>query len=139
MAMSTGGKRFGPTAEINVTPMADIMIVLLIIFMVAVPIIAKSDVALPLASHARDAGAPPIVVVLKLDRSLGLEGSPARDAGSVASEVRARLEGRAGEGRVVYLKADAGLAYSEVQQVMEMLRELGATDIALMTGIRGAM
>ena len=52
MAMTVGAGRKGAIAEINVTPMADVMIVLLIIFMVATPIIAGSPVRLPDAAHA---------------------------------------------------------------------------------------
>ena len=51
MALSVGRPRGGAIAEINVTPMADVMIVLLIIFMVTAPIIAGPPVPLPAAVH----------------------------------------------------------------------------------------
>jgi biopolymer transport protein TolR len=136
MAMNLGGKRTGPTAEINVTPMADIMIVLLIIFMVATPLITQSGVNLPPASHTRDATTRPIVVVLTLDGVLTLEGSTARDVVAVSSEVRGRLEGVAAGTRLVHLKADTALPYDEVQRVMDILRELGAEEVALLTSQR---
>ena len=136
MAMNLGGKRAGPTAEINVTPMADIMIVLLIIFMVATPLITQSGVNLPPASHTRDATTRPIVVVLSLDRMLSLEGSTAHDVAAVSREVRGRLEGIAAGTRVVHLKADGALPYDEVQRVMDMLRELGVEEVALLTSMR---
>ena len=54
MAMAVGGKRGGPMADINVTPMADIMIVLLIIFMVITPMLQKGvDVKLPQAGNTK--------------------------------------------------------------------------------------
>jgi biopolymer transport protein ExbD len=136
MSMSVGGRRGGPCAEINVTPMADIMIVLLIIFMVATPYITQSGVALPEAENARATGAPPIVLVLTVDRALTLEGSAARDAAAVSGEVRARLERMSEGSRLVHLKADAALPYDEVLQVMDTLRELGAREIALLTSPR---
>ena len=139
MSMSVGARRSGPTAAINVTPMADIMIVLLIIFMVATPLIARSEVALPHASNARDTSVRPVVVVLKLDRSLSIEGSPARDLGSVSTEVRSHLDGVAEGARLVHLKADGGLPYAEVARVMDMLRDLGAGEIALMTSPRSGI
>ena len=136
MSLSVGEHASGPRAEINVTPMADIMIVLLVIFMVTMPVIAASGVRLPAAAHARDGATTPIVVVLKGDRSLAIEGSTARDLGAVSSEVRDRLD-RVPEGsRVVHLKADTSLGYSEVRRVMELLGELGANQIALMTARR---
>lgn len=136
MAMRTGSRGPGPTAEINVTPMADIMIVLLIIFMVATPLITQSGVKLPPAHNTRETKAMPIVVILTLDRALSLEGSTARGVGAVSSEVRARLDGVAKGTRVVHLKADAALPYDEVQRVMEKLRELGAEEVALLTSLR---
>ena len=136
MAMNIGSKRNGPTAEINVTPMADIMIVLLIIFMVATPLITQSAVNLPPAYHTLEATKRPIVVVLTLDRVLSLEGSTARDVAAVSSEVRNRLEGVAAGTRLVHLKADTALPYDEVQRVMDMLRELGAEEVALLTSLR---
>ena len=138
MAMNIG-KRSGPTAEINVTPMADIMIVLLIIFMVATPLITQSGVNLPPAHHTRDATTRPIVVVLTLDRVLSLEGSTARDVAAVSSEVRTRLDGVAAGTRLVHLKADTALPYDEVQRVMDMLRELGAEEVALLTSLRAGV
>lgn len=136
MSMSAGGSGSGPRAEINVTPMADIMIVLLVIFMVTMPVIAASGVKLPAAAHARDGATMPIVVVLKGDRSLTIEGSTARDLGAVSAEVRDRLDRLPEGSRVVRLKADTALGYSEVRRVMELLGELGANQIALMTARR---
>jgi biopolymer transport protein ExbD/biopolymer transport protein TolR len=53
--MAVGGKKGGPMADINVTPMADIMIVLLIIFMVITPLINKGvDVELPKAANTKE-------------------------------------------------------------------------------------
>ena len=55
MSMAVGGKKGGPMADINVTPMADIMIVLLIIFMVITPMLQKGvDVKLPVASNSEE-------------------------------------------------------------------------------------
>ncbi len=135
--MGTSGTRSGPTVEINVTPMADIMIVLLIIFMVTAPLIAESGVRLPPARHALGRSATPFVVVLRHDRSLAVEGSTARDIAFVASEVREHLDGLAEGSRVVFLKADRELGYSHVRQVMDMLREMGADEIGLLTSRSG--
>lgn len=132
MSMSVGTGE-GPRAEINVTPMADIMIVLLVIFMVTMPVIAASGVKLPAAEHARDGATPPVVVVLKADRSLAIEGSTARDLGAVSEEVRDRLDRLPEGSRVVHLKADTGLGYSEVRKAMDLMGQLGANQIALRT------
>ena len=61
MTMNVGSKRTGAIAEINVTPMADVMIVLLIIFMVVTPIISRIDANLPPATFSKEgAGDPPL-------------------------------------------------------------------------------
>jgi biopolymer transport protein TolR len=133
MSLDVGGSGSGPRAEINVTPMADIMIVLLVIFMVTMPVIAASGVTLPPAAHARDRGATHLVVVLKADRSLAIEGCAARDLGAVSSELRERLDRVPEGGRVVHLKADTSLGFAEVRRVMELLGQLGANQIALVT------
>jgi biopolymer transport protein ExbD len=135
MSMSVGSGQ-GPRAEINVTPMADIMIVLLVIFMITMPAIVASGVKLPTATNAHDKKNPPLVVVLKADRSLAIEGSTARDPGSISAEIRERLDRLPEGGRVAHLKADASLGYSDVRRVMEMLGELGANQIALRTSPR---
>ena len=135
MSMSVGTGS-GPRAEINVTPMADIMIVLLVIFMITMPAIVASGVNLPKATNAHDKANPPLVVVLKADRSLAIEGSMALDPAAVSAEIRERLDLLPEGSRVVHLKADTTLGYSEVRRVMELLGELGANQIALRTSRR---
>lgn len=130
------GTGSGPRAEINVTPMADIMIVLLVIFMITMPAIVASGVKLPAAANAHDKSNPPLVVVLKADRSLALEGSTANDPGAVSAEIRERLDRLPEGSRIAHLKADTSLGYSEVRRVMELLGELGANQIALRTSPR---
>ena len=70
MSMAVGGKKGGPMADINVTPMADIMIVLLIIFMVITPMLQKGvDVRLPQAGNTKERKDEPksIVVAIRKD------------------------------------------------------------------------
>ena len=77
MSMAVGGKKGGPMADINVTPMADIMIVLLIIFMVITPMLQKGvDVKLPQASNTKERKDEPktIVVAVKKDATTYLGG-----------------------------------------------------------------
>ena len=64
MGMSVGGTRGGAISSINVTPMADVIIVLLIIFMVTIPVISRGEVDLPDATRAREGAEGPIVVTV---------------------------------------------------------------------------
>ena len=71
MSMAVGGKKGGPMADINVTPMADIMIVLLIIFMVITPMLQKGvDVKLPQAGNTKERKDEPKSIVVAITQGL---------------------------------------------------------------------
>jgi len=133
MAMQVGGKKGGVIASINVTPMADIMIVLLIIFMVITPLLQKGvDVVLPKAGNTKEKKDEPknITLAIKKDSKTFLNGVEKR-LEDLAPELKGRIE-ELGEGsKIVFLKADEGLPYSEVMKIMDMCREAGAEEIAL--------
>jgi biopolymer transport protein ExbD len=133
MALQVGGTKGGPMAEINVTPMADIMIVLLIIFMVITPMLQKGvDVKLPQAGNTKEKKDEPktITVALRKDLTLYLKGIRI-DANDLTPQVKQLLEDTGEGGKIVYLKADEELPYSEVMKVMDLCREAGVEEIAL--------
>ena len=74
MSMNVAPTRGGVRADINVTPMADIMIVLLIIFMVAIPALVKAPVTLPLATHAKDQKERPLEIVVRTSGAIEAGG-----------------------------------------------------------------
>lgn len=132
MAMETG-VRGGVMARINVTPMADIMIVLLIIFMVMTPLIEQGQVRhLPPAAHSREQKerAETVIVSIAGDGVTYL-GQRRLDTDQLLPEVQGLLAGAAD--RVVYIKADEGLAYSKVQRVLDLCRAAGADEVALIS------
>ena len=134
MSMSVGGNKGGPVADINVTPMADIMIVLLIIFMVITPMLQKGvDVKLPLAANSveKKEQAKLVEVAIKKDKTTFLKGIAITRPEEFVPKVKEALEELPETERVVYLKADENLAYSEVMHVMDLLREAGVEEIAL--------
>ena len=134
MAMKVGGRKGGQMSDINVTPMADVMIVLLIIFMVITPLLQKGvDVVLPKAGNIRDAeDAPQIpLVAVKKDTTTYLGTERLDSQAELYPKLRERMRDM-GEGtRLVYLKADEKLPYSEVMKVMDICREAGVEEIAL--------
>jgi biopolymer transport protein ExbD len=133
MSMAVGGSKGGPMADINVTPMADIMIVLLIIFMVITPMLQKGvDVKLPIAGNTKEKKdeQKTITVAVKRDNKTYLNGIPIEQT-ELTAQIKERLED-AGEGaKVVFLKADEGLPYSDVMKVMDLAREAGVEEVAL--------
>jgi biopolymer transport protein ExbD len=134
MSMNVGGSKGGAIADINVTPMADIMIVLLIIFMVITPMLQKGvDVKLPLAGNTKERKdeQKTITVAVKKDSSMFLNGIPIPNQPEVVPQVKERLEDLPEGSKIVYLKADQELEYGEVMKVMDLLREAGVEEIAL--------
>jgi biopolymer transport protein ExbD len=132
--MAVGGKKGGPMADINVTPMADIMIVLLIIFMVITPMLQKGvDVRLPVAGNTKERKDEPktIIVAVRKDGATYLSGTKLDSQAELTPQIKDRLQDLPEGSRIIYLKADEGLAYSEVMKVMDLCREAGVEEVAL--------
>ena len=134
MSMQVGGKKGGPMADINVTPMADIMIVLLIICMVITPMLQKGvDVKLPQAVNSKERKDEPktIVVAVKRDTTTYLGAQKLENQSQLQALVKERLQDLPEGARMIYLKADDALPYSEVMKVMDLCREAGVEEVAL--------
>ena len=134
MSMNVGGSRGSAIADINVTPMADIMIVLLIIFMVITPMLQKGvDVKLPTAGNTKERKdeQKTITVAIKKDSTTYLGGTSLTNQLDLVPQVKERLEEAPEDSKIVFLKADSELPYSEVMKVMDDLREAGVEEIAL--------
>jgi biopolymer transport protein ExbD len=132
MSMSLAPARGGVRADINVTPMADIMIVLLIIFMVATSKIAGDDrFVLPPALHALRQTESNLLV--KVTRGGGVVFGGSVLPGARALEVALAAHLPEGELRPVQIEADLGLAYEQVAPVIDAVRRAGAHAIVLRT------
>lgn len=138
MAMQLGGK--GLNAEINVTPLVDVMLVLLIIFMVITPMLQRGKaVQLPQTQNPEkqpDEGKDVVVSVQYLRKGAGFEYHVFLGPDQVSEEgLRTRLidELRRDPGRQVYLKGDRRLSYGAVRQVMEICHQAGFTQVKLAT------
>jgi biopolymer transport protein ExbD len=133
MSMNVGSEKGGAIADINVTPMADIMIVLLIIFMVITPMLQKGiDVRLPVASNTAERKDEPksITVAIRRDSTTYVNGIVVNKP-EMVPQVKERLDEAPEGSKMVFLKADSELPYSEVMKVMDDLREAGVEEIAL--------
>lgn len=116
--------------DINVTPMIDVMLVLLIVFMVAAPL-ATVDVPVSLPSASGQAStrpAKPVVVTLRPDLSMAVGGQTV-DAAQLGGALDQLTE--ADMARPVYLLADRTIAYGEVMKVMNAIRGTGHQSISL--------
>jgi biopolymer transport protein TolR len=136
MAASTGGSGRQTLTEINVTPLVDVMLVLLIIFMVTAPLIQQGvDVNLPEArAKPVDAEEQKLVLSIKADKTLYLGTS--EDAARVPFErLEEKLRGnaRAMKDKELYLHADKALPYGFVVDVMATVQRAGVVNVGMIT------
>jgi biopolymer transport protein TolR len=132
-----GRRRNQPMSEINVTPFVDVMLVLLVIFMVAAPLMT-AGVPLNLPQTAASAvpteQEEPLVISIPAEGQMLMMDQPVDDT-QVVSALRAAL-GERETGRV-FLRADGAIPYSRVVQIMGALNAAGITDIVLVTEAGG--
>jgi biopolymer transport protein ExbD len=131
--MNLGGGKGGIKADINVTPLVDIMLVLLIIMMLIAPLLQKGvNVRLPLADNTTEKPSTQDQTVVHVDAQKGLYVNNIQVSESEAVDrIKAALEEKAE--RVVYLKADTDAPYSAIMSMMDKLREAGIENVALIT------
>lgn len=134
MAMTTQTSRrpghYAPSAEINVTPLVDVMLVLLIIFIVTAPMLAAGlRVDLPQSRAAQPLSAKePVVVSIARDGRIMLGNEMiARDA--LASAIRKQS---GGEPRMVHLRGDKDVPYGEMVAIIDHLASHGIVKVAFM-------
>jgi biopolymer transport protein ExbD len=120
--------------HINVTPMIDVMLVLLIIFMVVVPVIA-TQVDLPVAVNSQSRPEEPDEIVLIIDRegTPFLEVSGQRVPGIALRAQLAALYRDRTRDRVLYLKADTTLPFGVLAEAMAAARDGGVRVVAAVT------
>jgi biopolymer transport protein ExbD len=130
------GRRVGPTlAEINVIPLVDVMLVLLIIFMVAAPMLQRGvEVALPVASRAQDIASERIFVDVPLsfgeDRRVYLAEEPV-GLDALPERVRQLLTNRTD--KQVFLRIDGRLNVQHQMDVFDELKAAGVRDVGIVT------
>lgn len=126
-------------AEINVVPMVDVMLVLLIIFMVTAPMIQRGiDVNLPVARRAATVeGERLFVTVPTTYHTDGLVyiGQERVSAGSLADRLKARLQ--AVTDKQVYLQGDGAVQLQDLMKVIDQLKDAGVSQVAIVAKAPG--
>ena len=132
MSMALGSKG-GVTSEINVTPLVDVMLVLLIIIMLIAPMLEEGvSVKLPTANSAIDkpTSADQTIVAIGANKMMYVNAQPVQEA-ELGNKIRTLLEEKAE--KIVVIKADQDVEYGAVMAAMDQLRQAGVEDIGLIT------
>ena len=131
MGMGVGGKKGGAMNEINMTPMIDVLLVLLIIFMVITPALAGYSAQLPKASTAAPEKEDRVTLGIDVDGKYYVDDKPVTDA---QLETRLREEyARRPDDHILYMKADNGIEYSRVLTAIDAARNAGVRRIGAIT------
>jgi biopolymer transport protein TolR len=119
-----GGAMIG---EINVTPLVDVVLVLLLVFMVTAPMMNRGiDVSLPVANLPDKQLVDPITVTIAADGRIMIGDKPVNIV-LLEDQMRGLMEGRTAH--VVYLRADESLRYGKVIEVIDKLKHAGVEQV----------
>ena len=135
MSMDLGGAKGGVKSDINVTPLVDVMLVLLIIMMLVAPMLEQGvQVKLPKATNAspKPQSQDQTIIAIGANRSMYINAKPVQEA-ELATKVSELLENKAGGEKIVIIRADEEVEYGAVMAVMDQLRTVGVEDIGLIT------
>ncbi|MFL6749908.1 MAG: protein TolR [Sphingomicrobium sp.] len=132
---SRHGRRRAPMAEINVTPLVDVMLVLLIIFMVTAPLlVAGVPVDLPESrAGALDQQAKPVQIAIDGRGLITVDEARVKETELPDLLARIAAQPEPAEGRRIYLRADRSLDYGQVMRVMGELNRAGLNRVALVS------
>ena len=135
MGMNLGSGKKGPVADINVTPLVDVMLVLLVIFMVTAPMLFSGvDLKLPKTQKVNNLGLRPELVILSITSGeqyyLGKSLVTKNDL--IPSILKQFKENKTD---TVYLRADYALKYEKVAKLIANLKKAGVSNIALVTEV----
>jgi biopolymer transport protein TolR len=134
MSMDLGGAKGGVKSDINVTPLVDVMLVLLIIMMLVAPLLQQGvSVKLPIATNTTDKPETQgqTIVAIAANKALYLNAKYVPNQEDLASRVTELLENQ--KEKIVLIKADGSVEYSAVMGAMDQLRKAGIEDIGLIT------
>ncbi|HWP99628.1 MAG TPA: biopolymer transporter ExbD [Vicinamibacterales bacterium] len=133
MAMDVGGAKGGVKSDINVTPLVDVMLVLLIIMMLVAPMLQKGvDVRLPEAANTVDKPDTQEQTVLHITANSGfyVNGVPVRRE-EMLDRLQTVLEEKTE--KIVLIKGDTDAPYRAIMEAMDDLRKAGIENVGLIT------
>lgn len=133
MGFKTNSDDDGPVSEINVTPLVDVMLVLVIILLVTAPLLTQSvNVALPkTASTTPDTEKQPMQLGIDAQGGVTLNKNPIADL--VALDTTLKNELAANPELIIHIYADQGVNYGKVAEIMATVQHAGISKLAFVT------
>jgi biopolymer transport protein TolR len=137
MGMDLGGAKGGVKSDINVTPLVDVMLVLLIIMMLVAPLLQQGiTVTLPKATNSVDKPETrgQTTIAISVDKHVYLNAKEVEKPNdNLGQAVKDILADKKSDEKVVFIKADQGVDYGAVMGTMDQLRAAGIEDMGLIT------
>ncbi|MEO8870962.1 MAG: biopolymer transporter ExbD [Granulicella sp.] len=132
-SVQSGGRARTQTAlaEINITPLVDVVLVLLLIFMLTAPVLQSGiEVAVPHTRSVNQLTEERMVITITKDQSVFLQDKPVN-----INELPARLNisGKTDAKRVVYIRSDEAVPFGAFASVMDAVKQAGITNISIVT------
>ena len=130
MAFSAKGRTQTALAEINITPLVDVVLVLLLIFMLTAPVLQSGiDVAIPKTRTVNQVTEERMVVTIDREQNVFLQDKPVN-----VNELPARLRTSGNPAkRIIYLRADERVPFGAFASVMDAVKQAGITNISIVT------
>ena len=127
----TSGRTRSSLADINITPLVDVVLVLLIIFMLTAPVIQSGiDVTVPKTRTVKQVTDERLVITIKRDQSVYL-GNDAININLIGATLRQKI--RDPQGQSVYVRADENVPFGAFAQVMDAVKSSGITNVSIVT------
>jgi biopolymer transport protein TolR len=132
MAFGTGRQDGDPVSDINVTPLVDVMLVLLVIFMITTPLFERGiDVNLPQTVSSNISGAERVILTIPKDKNYVYFNSQPVNRNLMKNYLQQIFKTR--QDKTVYLFADKSVPYGEVLSVMDEVKQAGIETVGLAT------
>ena len=133
MSMISNKSEDGMMAELNVTPLVDVMLVLLVIFMVTAPMVNPGVVNLPTVGGAKVQSLPPVFLTIDANENVIVrkDGDPVQTLNKFELGAFARSQAEKSAEQPVVLAADKSIKYEVVMEVMSKLKENGVKRVGL--------
>ena len=118
-------------ADINVTPLVDVVLVLLIIFMVTAPVLQSGiEVAVPHTKTVKEITEERLVITIDRDQRVFLNNQPI-NINQIGEEIRKRV--RDPQGQAIYVRADENVPFGAFATVMDAVKQSGITNVSIVT------